>query len=592
MKRKSTKLKQKPLKYLLILLALALTLPLALIHAEDEPYEFVEPALYDETAENGIADPEAARALFAGLAPEITLEDLDEEYGTSSLIATFTNNTSYPLQGYSFWGILRSNDEELYGEFSDYIVMPGESQRIVLMYSIYVDEEEFVLESQDDFELQTMTANFFDSSGHVASVQYDALKDEVIDVESYPSIPLSTEPLMNIEDIGIGFIDAGDSWIEYFFENNTQKPILSIAMFYQDAYDYIVRLQHFETILPGEKSPDLFLNYDGPVPNTELLKPRSLEVTFYIEGRDTTVRYDYGPAMYRSIDPELARTGVWEPEEELEGEKPEIVIPEPFVFPDNVVAIENELQDMPLVITILETLEPEFSTQVINEEAGVEAITVTYTNTSPYPIQNIDFSGKIISTNKPLWLYYEDHILMPGDTHSSLVWRILDSGESEMESNDDFELSEVSVTFLDGPSHTTYLTYDVKLKRLELAQGFEYFEWTEDVLMDIDLFDYEFIDQGDGQATYVLQNNSDQTVSYIEMFVKTPENYLLQLQSYTMLQPGETSEETWLYASGIHIDPSNLEPLSLMVVFSEEDREVPVIYDYSLDMYQMQIFEE
>lgn len=592
MKRKSTKLKQKPLKYLLILLALALTLPLALIHAEDEPYEFVEPALYDETAENGIADPEAARALFAGLAPEITLEDLDEEYGTSSLIATFTNNTSYPLQGYSFWGILRSNDEELYGEFSDYIVMPGESQRIVLMYSIYVDEEEFVLESQDDFELQTMTANFFDSSGHVASVQYDALKDEVIDVESYPSIPLSTEPLMNIEDIGIGFIDAGDSWIEYFFENNTQKPILSIAMFYQDAYDYIVRLQHFETILPGEKSPDLFLNYDGPVPNTELLKPRSLEVTFYIEGRDTTVRYDYGPAMYRSIDPELARTGVWEPEEELEGEKPEIVIPEPFVFPDNVVAIENELQDMPLVITILETLEPEFSTQVINEEAGVEAITVTYTNTSPYPIQNIDFSGKIISTNKPLWLYYEDHILMPGDTHSSLVWRTLDSGESEMESNDDFELSEVSVTFLDGPSHTTYLTYDVKLKRLELAQGFEYFEWTEDVLMDIDLFDYEFIDQGDGQATYVLQNNSDQTVSYIEMFVKTPENYLLQLQSYTMLQPGETSEETWLYASGIHIDPSNLEPLSLMVVFSEEDREVPVIYDYSLDMYQMQIFEE
>lgn len=591
------------LSTILTLLPLVSLLPPSLIHAEEDPYEFTEPQLYDETAENGIADPEAARKLFDALAPELSLEKLDENYETLTLVATFTNTTPYPMQGYSFAGTVLSNNQEIFGEFSQYILMPGETQRIGILWNLYVDETEFVLDSPDDFELEAMIGNFFDSSGHVSSVYYDALNDEVADIESYPSIPLSAEVLMDLDEIEVEYVTTDEGWQAYVVHNKTQKPIVAFDMFYQDADDYILNLRYYETILPGDKSPNLFMSYEGPFPDPENLEPMSLEVSFFLEGRETSVRYDYGPAMFRSTEPELIRTGTWSPEEseDEEGqsageeagiEQPEITIPETFDFPENYIAVENELSDEQAIVPLLRSLKPEFSIRVNEYDADRKSTFVNYTNTTPYAIEFINFSGRTLSSNKELWFYFQDYVLLPGEPHTFAVRE--DSGEyaTGMESDDDFELSQVAVTFLDGPEHMTHLIYDLKLDRLVSVQGHDYYAWVDDAPLNVDDFEFEIIDKEIVTDSYVIRNNSDQTVSFVEMLVKTDKDTLLQLQAYSEIQPGETSEEYFLFDSGVDFDFDDLEMMALKVVFSDEEREIPIVYDYKLDMYQIQIDEE
>lgn len=586
---------QKPHRSLLILLVLILLLPLGVVRAE--PYEFTEAPLYDETAEHGIADPKAAHELFEGLAPTLSLEELDETYGTLSVVATFTNETEYPMQGYSFSGTMRSNGEKLNGEFADYVLMPGDTQSLVLLSNLYVDEEEFVLDSAEDFVLEVMVGNFFDSSGHIASVRYDAVEDEVTDIQSYPSIPLVAEALINLDDIGIEFDDSGNGWIEYSVHNRTDRPIVYFEMFFQDTSQLGVKLSYYETILPGHSSPDLLLSYNGLPPDTNELEPMSVEVGFYLEGRETSVRYDYRPAMYRSTDPDLARNGVWEPGTEEEIEKPEITIPETFEFPVDPIAIENEIQDMPYAQAFMATLKPEFTIEEVtassdedgdaaSDEGGERAFLVTYTNTTPYPIGAIDFSGRILSTNEAMRFHFEDYVLMPGETHAQLVWMVLAAGEPGMESEDDYELSQVQATLIDGTGHMTDLTYDLRLDRLKYAFGYPSYEWTRETLMDIDEFDYEIIDKGEDEYAFVIHNKSEHTITFAEWFIKTTDNHLLQLQSYEVLAPGDKTEENWLYVPVSDIDLSALEPVHVMVAINEADAEIPLVYDKSLDMYQ------
>lgn len=598
-------MQQKPVRFLLMFLALVLSLPLGMIRAE--PYEFTAEPIYDVTADQGIADPEAARDLFNGLAPTLSLESFDETYGTLTLVATFTNATQYPMQGYSFTGTLKSNNEELYGEFADYILMPGDTQRIILLSNLYVDDDEFRLESAEDFDLEVMVGNFFDSSGHVASVRYDAVADEVIDVESYPSVPLSTEPLMNLNEVDVEFIDTESGWLEYTIQNNTQKPITSFNMFYQDSENYGVRASYYETILPGEKSPDLILGYDGAPPDPSNLEPMGMEVNFYLDGRVTSVRYDFGPAMYRSTDPDLARNGMWKPVSDEGIEWPEIEIPDEFEFPLNSLTIENEIQDPELIQAMMESLEPEFTIEEIaalaEDSADATAdtadtadtagaadreISVTYTNTTAYPITYIDFSGKIPSSNKAMRFQFQDYILLPGETHTATVWQIPGSDEDGMESVDDFELSQITATFLDGSEHITDITYDKQLNHVSYAFGNQIFEWTTDELMDPEAIDYEIIAHGEGQFTFVIHNNSEQTVAYVDMYLKTSENHLIQLQTLEILEPGDRSDEMWVHVPVMDLDTSTLEPLSLMVVLNEDGSEIPIVYDYGLDRYQNQ----
>lgn len=585
----------KSTQFLLLLLTFTLILPLRFVqagYADDysgaetfvyEPYEFTEPLLYDASAWNGVADPETAIGLFDNLAPVVTIEDLGDEYGGPILAAMLTNTTPYPLQSFGFTGYLSSTGEEFYGSFSDYILMPGDSQRIILKW--YVDETEMntILQTPDDFVLQAMTVNLYDSPDHVSSVSFDAFNDALIEVESFETLPLTAERLMNLPDIKVYFTEEDEQWLEFYVENVGDDPIVQFQMQYQDADHYSVRLLNYETILPGERSPDLYLSFDGAEPDASDLKPMGLEITFFRNGRVQTIRYDCGPSLYRDYGYENEPL-LWEADPPVPPEPP--YNPDFFTFPNSVIARENEVQNMQEILSALKTLQPEFSIQEIHDGEFKKAISVTLTNTTPYAMEYVDIAGKVFSSNKPLRFYFDGYILLPNETHTKAMWLVDDSDVNNMQSTDDFVFSQISATFLDAPDHITQLIYDVKLDRLASAEGYDHYEWTTDPLMDIDQFTYTLHDQGDGDYTFVLHNNSDQTVNFLYFAFKTGENNLLYLQSFEALQPGSSTEEMWLYNDDTQFDPSDLELKSLLVTFGPAEQERAIVYDFNLNMYR------
>lgn len=588
MKRKNQKNNKRLLVLLTFTLTLSLILPLGFIQAEaydDAPFDSNLAPLYDATAENNIADPEGTRAIMWDLTPVFSVQERKDSPGTYSLVGTFVNTSPYPIQGVSYSGILLANQEELYGSFSEYILMPGDTQRIVFRWNIFPEETDYMIEYSDEIQLQTMSVSFFDSPGYVSTVTYDAINDVVEDVYRYDVDPLQTEPLMDISDLKVNFIDPGTGvdWIEFYVENQGDKPILSFDMYYQDSDFYLVRLQDYSTILPGESSADIFVTHDGPIPDSKQMTPMSIQVTFFEEGVESTVRYDYGPSMYRDFTPAS-------PDEDYLGSdysSDSPAITEASYFPEDVLAVEQEVVDPEALLPILASLKPEFTIQELTEGEAHKMISASFTNTTPYLIDFIDFSGKIPSSNKPLQFSFSNYKLKPNEIHTKVSWLIYEDLITDMVSVDDFELSQVTVSFADGIGHISQFTYDTKLKRIPSVQGYDYLNWVTEPAIDINRFGYEFYDQGDGDFSFVLKNLSELELTFLEYTFRTGENHLLRIQSFTPVQPDTTTEPNWIYTEDLQFDPYQLEPLALTLTYVDGDREISVFYDYGLDMYQV-----
>ncbi len=259
---------------------------------------------------------------------------------------------------------------------------------------------------------------------------------------------------------------------------------------------------------------------------------------------------------------------------------------EPFAFTAPLIYDDSswELVDPDAAKALFADLAPTFTFAEIDPEDGAPSILVTFTNTTPYPIESYIASGKATSSNEGLSYYFANSVIMPGESAPFDVSR----GYSEyqrLESPEDFELAELSINFIDAPNHTTYITYDAKLDQITYSSGSDYDEYVTESIVDPEAFTLELGLNDYGSVDYVIYNNSELAITSFHMIYKTHDGYALIISNYDTLLPGDSSATSSTYSDSPELDLTQLEPQALEVNVNVEGEETTITYEYGLDMF-------
>lgn len=259
---------------------------------------------------------------------------------------------------------------------------------------------------------------------------------------------------------------------------------------------------------------------------------------------------------------------------------------EPFAFTAPLIYDNSswELVDPDAAKALFADLAPTFTFAEIDPEDEAPSILVTFTNTTPYPIESYIASGKATSSNEGLNYYLANYVIMPGESATFDVSR----GYSEyqrVESPEDFELAELSINFIDAPNHTTYITYDAKLDQITYSSGSDYDEYVTESIVDPEAFTLELGLNDYGYVDYVIHNNSELAITGFRMIYKTHDGYALIISNYDTLLPGDSSATSSTSSDSPELDLTQLEPLALEVNVNVEGEETTITYEYGLDMF-------
>lgn len=262
--------------------------------AAGEPFAFTAPLIYDNSSWE-LVDPDAAKALFADLAPTFTFAEIDPEDEAPSILVTFTNTTPYPIESYIASGKATSSNEGLSYYFANYVIMPGESATFDVSrgYSEYQR-----LESPEDFELAELSINFIDAPNHTTYITYDAKLDQITDSFGSDYDEYVTESIVDPEafTLELGLNDYG--YVDYVIHNNSELAITGFRMIYKTHDGYALIISNYDTLLPGDSSATSSTSSDSPELDLTQLEPQALEVNVNVEGEETTITYEYGLDMF------------------------------------------------------------------------------------------------------------------------------------------------------------------------------------------------------------------------------------------------------------------------------------------------------
>lgn len=262
--------------------------------AAGEPFAFTAPLIYDNSSWE-LVDPDAAKALFADLAPTFTFAEIDPEDEAPSILVTFTNTTPYPIESYSASGKATSSNEGLSYYFANYVIMPGESATfdVTRGYSEYQR-----LESPEDFELAELSINFIDAPNNTTYITYDAKLDQITHSFGSDYDEYVTESIVDPEafTLELGLNDYG--YVDYVIHNNSELAITGFRMIYKTHDGYALIISNYDTLLPGDSSATSSTSSDSPELDLTQLEPQALEVNVNVEGEETTITYEYGLDMF------------------------------------------------------------------------------------------------------------------------------------------------------------------------------------------------------------------------------------------------------------------------------------------------------
>lgn len=262
--------------------------------AAGEPFAFTAPLIYDNSSWE-LVDPDAAKALFADLAPTFTFAEIDPEDEAPSILVTFTNTTPYPIESYIASGKATSSNEGLSYYFANYVIMPGESAT----FDVYRGYSEYQrLESPEDFELAELSINFIDAPNHTTYITYDAKLDQITNSFDSDYDEYVTESIVDPEafTLELGLNDYG--YVDYVIHNNSELAITGFRMIYKTHDGYALIISNYDTLLPGDSSATSSTSSDSPELDLTQLEPQALEVNVNVEGEETTITYEYGLDMF------------------------------------------------------------------------------------------------------------------------------------------------------------------------------------------------------------------------------------------------------------------------------------------------------
>lgn len=262
--------------------------------AAGEPFAFTAPLIYDNSSWE-LVDPDAAKALFADLAPTFTFAEIDPEDEAPSILVTFTNTTPYPIESYNASGKATSSNEGLSYYFANYVIMPGESAT----FDVYRGYSEYQrLESPEDFELAELSINFIDAPNHTTYITYDAKLDQITNSFDSDYDEYVTESIVDPEafTLELGLNDYG--YVDYVIHNNSELAITGFRMIYKTHDGYALIISNYDTLLPGDSSATSSTSSDSPELDLTQLEPQALEVNVNVEGEETTITYEYGLDMF------------------------------------------------------------------------------------------------------------------------------------------------------------------------------------------------------------------------------------------------------------------------------------------------------
>ncbi len=218
------------------------------------------------------------------------------------MVATFTNNSKYTINGFMATVLLKDKNKKTYFSDHDIVVMPGETSPIFKSFAPETGNE-------DDIEYLNYQINLVKDDNTTVYIEYDAKLKTYKSMEKKEKV--KEQPLVTIEELPLDITilepdSIGQRYVAGTLTNNSQYTMegFSATVLLKDKNKNSY-LCNYDTVMPGETSPILkdFAPETGNKDDMEYLN-YSIGVV-KDDGTKVYIEYDVKLKTYKSYDVKL-----------------------------------------------------------------------------------------------------------------------------------------------------------------------------------------------------------------------------------------------------------------------------------------------